>query len=70
VLVGNGTLGTGEVIELNGEVNRQDLTAAVANITSAINVKLTAIAAANQITGSFAGSGTGARLEGTFTLLR
>ena len=70
VLVVNGTLGTGEVIEFNGEVTRQDITAAVANTTSAINVKLTAVAATNQITGSFAGSGTDARLEGTFTLLR
>ena len=70
VLVGNGILGTGEVIEFNGEVTRQDITAAVANTTSAINVKLTAVAAPNQITGSFTGSGTDARLEGTFTLLR
>jgi len=69
-LTGSGVLGSGEVVELDGEVTRGDITASVANTTSAINVKLTAVAAPTQITGSFVGSGAGAKMEGTFTLLR
>ena len=69
-LRGQGILGTGEVIDLFGEVRQRSITAMVANTTSAINVTLTATAAPTQITGSFTGSGTGVRMEGTFTLLR
>jgi hypothetical protein len=69
-LSGNGTLGTGELLELSGTVHGTDVAAAVANITSGINVKLTALAAPSQITGEYTGFGAGMHLEGTFTLLR
>jgi hypothetical protein len=69
-LTGRGILGTSEIVELTGHVSQRDITAAVANTTSAINVSLTAIAAPSQITGSFTGFGAGVRMEGTFTLLR
>lgn len=69
-LLGSGALGTGEVVELNGVLHDSRITAMVANTTSAINVSLSALAAPTQITGSFAGSGTGQTIQGTFTLLR
>jgi hypothetical protein len=69
-LTGRGVLGSGDNIELSGTVTDQDISAAVANTTSAINVKMTAIAAPSQITGSFVGFGAGTRIEGMFTLLR
>jgi hypothetical protein len=69
-VTGRGVLGSGEVIELDGALSGQQLTAAVANVTSAINVALTAIAASSQITGEFTGAGAGQRLTGTFVLLR
>lgn len=69
-VTGSGTLGSGEVIELDGELSDHDLAAMVANTTSAINVKLNAIVASNQITGGFSGFGGGVRMEGNFTLLR
>jgi hypothetical protein len=69
-VTGGGVLGSGEVIELEGDLGSQGLEATVANITSAINVNLSAIVATNQITGSFAGFGPGVQLEGYFTLVR
>lgn len=69
-LTGRGMLGTGDIVELTGNVAERDITAAVANTTSAINVKLTAVSAPSQITGEFAGYGAGTRMTGTFTLLR
>jgi hypothetical protein len=69
-VTGRGVLGSGEVIELEGALSGPQLTAAVANVTSAINVTLTAIAASSQITGEFTGAGAGQRLTGTFVLLR
>lgn len=69
-LTGNGLLGTGEVLELSGEVTGPELTATVANTTSGINVRLTALAAPTQITGEYSGYGAGIRLTGTFTLIR
>lgn len=69
-LTGSGALGSGEHIELDGTVTDHDITANISNTTSAINVKMTALAAPTQIAGSFSGFGAGARMEGTFTLLR
>lgn len=69
-LSGQGSLGSGEKIELSGTLSNQDISATVANTTSAINVRMTALAAPSQITGSFAGFGAGARMEGMFTLVR
>lgn len=67
---GGGSLGSGERIELRGTQNGGRLEAAVANVTSAINVELVAIAAESQITGRFAGAGAGQEITGTFVLLR
>lgn len=69
-VTGSGMLGSGELIELSGQLAGQQLSAGVANTTSAINVSLTAVAANTQITGEFTGSGAGQRLTGTFVLLR
>src|SRR5690606_19715057 len=69
-ITGKGSLGSGELIERSGPVSGSTLSGAVANITSAINVGLTAVAAANQITAEFSGSGAGQRMNGTFVLLR
>lgn len=70
VLTGRGTLGSGDNLELSGTVTNQDVSAAVANTTSAINVRMTGLAAPSQITGSFAGFGAGAQMTGMFTLVR
>jgi len=69
-LTGQGLLGSGEILELAGEAAGQNLGATVANTTSGINVRLTALVAHNQITGEFSGFGAGTRLDGTFTLFR
>jgi hypothetical protein len=69
-LGGKGMLGSGEVIELNGRVNGQQITGVVANTSSAINVSFAGIAASSQITAEYAGSGAGQRLIGTVALLR
>jgi hypothetical protein len=69
-LVGKGELGSGEVIELNGRVNGQQIRGAVANTTSAINVSFSGIAASSQITAEYEGIGVGQRLTGTVVLLR
>lgn len=69
-VTGSGILGSGEVIELDGTLTGPQLSAAVANTTSAINVTLSAIAASSQITGEFRGSGPGQSMTGTFVLLR
>lgn len=69
-LVGKGQLGSGEVIELNGRVNGQQIAGAIANTTSAINVSSAGIAASSQITAEYAGSGAGQRLTGTVVFLR
>jgi hypothetical protein len=69
-VTGSGVLGSGEVIEMSGSVAGAQMSAAVANTTSAINVTLTAVAAPSQITGEFRGSGAGQRMTGTFVLLR
>jgi hypothetical protein len=69
-LVGKGQLGSGEVIELNGRVNGQQIMGAVANTTSAINVSFAGIAASSQITAEYTGSGAGQRLTGTVVFLR
>jgi hypothetical protein len=67
---GVGVLGSGEELELSGQVSGSELQATVANTTSAINVRLRGLHASRQITGEFEGVGVGARLEGTFTLVR
>ena len=67
---GKGILGTGEIIEFTGDASEGQMNGIVANTTSGINARLTGLAAPNQITGSFTGSGTGVTMEGTFTLLR
>lgn len=69
-LIGTGKLGSGEVIELNGRVHGQQITGAVANTTSAINVSFIGITASSQITAEYAGSGAGQRLTGTVVFLR
>lgn len=69
-VTGKGTLGSGEVIELEGQMDGPRMSAAVANTSSAINVALSGIAATSQITGEFSGSGAGQRLTGTVVLLR
>lgn len=69
-VTGKGMLGSGELIEMSGTITGQQLSAAVANTTSAINVTLTAVVANSQITGEFTGFGAGQRITGTFALLR
>jgi hypothetical protein len=69
-LAGKGKLGSGEIVELTGEVANSRISAAVANTTSAINVTLSAVATPNQITGEYTGFGAGQRLTGTVVLLR
>lgn len=69
-LAGNGLLGTGEVIELNGQLDGQRMEAAVANTTSGINVVVTGIPAESQITAEYEGYGPGQTLTGTVLLLR
>lgn len=70
LLGGTGVLGSGDTLELVGRVTDSQISAAVANTTSAINVRMTAVAAATQITGTFTGAGAGVQMKGTFTLLR
>jgi hypothetical protein len=67
---GSGMLGSGEIIELSGTISGSEMSAAVANTTSAINVTLAAVTTPSQITGEFKGSGAGQRMSGTFVLLR
>jgi hypothetical protein len=69
-LNGTGSLGSGERIEVSGRVDQQQISAVVANITSAINTRMTALATSSQITGSFTGSAAGGSMQGTFTLVR
>jgi hypothetical protein len=69
-LTGRGMLGSGEVIELRGQVSGESLTATVSNTTSGINTRMTALAAPSQVTGTFSGVGAGMRMEGAFTLVR
>lgn len=69
-LTGKGMLGTGEVVELVGRVDGDRVEATVSNITSGINVSLSAIAVDNQMTAEFSGFGAGQRLSGTVLLLR
>lgn len=67
---GDGILGSGEELQISGEVDGQELSGSVANTTSGINVTLSAIAAETQITGEFSGYGAGQTLSGTVLLLR
>lgn len=69
-VTGEGMLGTGELLEFEGRVEGQQLRAAVANTTSAINVTLSGIATTSQITAEYEGYGAGQRLTGTAVLVR
>jgi hypothetical protein len=70
ILVGKGMLGSNDLLELNGKLSEQKVEGVVANITGGINVTFSGIAATNQITAEFKGSGAGQRLTGTVVLLR
>lgn len=67
---GTGMLGSGERLEILGELDGSELNASVANVTSGINVVATAITAETQIAGDFAGFGLGQQIDGTVLLLR
>jgi len=69
-ITGKGQLGSGEVIALKGHVEGQQITGAVANTTSGINVAFAGIAASTQITAEYTGIGAGQRLTGTVVFLR
>jgi hypothetical protein len=69
-LTGRGTLGSGEVVQLQGTVDGTRVTGAVANTTSAINVAVQGVVLADQITLEYEGVGPGQTLTGTAVLLR
>lgn len=69
-VTGEGLLGSGEVIEFDGELENNRIAAVVANVTSGINVEFSAIPGETQMTGEFAGYGAGQRVSGTVALFR
>jgi hypothetical protein len=70
IVTGKGEIGTGEQLEISGRVENGRFEGIVANITSAINSRLSGIVADEQVVVEFSGAGVGHRVQGDTVLFR
>jgi hypothetical protein len=70
MVTGKGEIGTGEQLEISGRVENGRFEGIVANITSAINSRLSGIVADEQVVVEFSGAGVGHRVQGVAVLFR
>jgi hypothetical protein len=69
-LLGNGSLDSGEMISLQGDIEGARITGSLINTTSSLESTFSGVASNQQFTGDFSGNGSGQTFTGIFTLYR
>jgi hypothetical protein len=69
-ILGNGSLDSGEMISLQGDIEGARITGSLINTTSRLHSTFSGVASNQQFTGDFSGNGSGQTFTGIFTLYR